>query len=646
MSGVKAADVPLVKDAIHTKLSEMHTKGFDPAKIEGILHQLELSLRHRPADFGLSLMQRLQPVWFNGVDPFKALAWNQTVQDFNARMKEGGYLEGLLERYLINDRTMTVTMKGSIAFEAETREEETSRLAKKLSVAADAAGGEEGAVRQFVSQELQLLEKQNQAPDQDISSLPTLNIKDIPRSKDKKPIRDSTLGPVKIQWRETGTNGLTYFRAIHSLQGVPQSLRLMIPLFADSIMRLGTKHKSVEELEDLIKLKTGGIGVGYHSTTSPSDMHLSTEGLSFSGYALDKNVEAMYELLLIILQETDFTNPKAKNQILQLMQTEAGGASDAIANSGHSFASTYAEASLTPRGAFNEQVQGLTQVQNNLDLSSRATPDQLDEVIEKLQTIQKFAISDSSALRTAVTCRQKSASANEKLLDGFLQKLPKSIEVPSEQPVSDPRSIHSTTFFPLPYQVWYTAASVPTVPYTNPDGAALQILSELLTHKHLHHEIREKGGAYGGGSVAKGLSGTFGFYSFRDPNPENSLRIMREAGRFAVDKNWTVQDLDEAKLSTFQSVDAPQSISDEGMTRFLSGVDEDMQQTRREQLLDVSTDDVRRVAQKYIVEGMKGMKIAVLGEKKEWASPEQGWAIKNIELGRSGNSAELAAAAA
>jgi len=134
-------------------------------------------------------------------------------------------------------------------------------------------------------------------------------------------------------------------------------------------------------------------------------------------------------------------------------------------------------------------------------------------------------------------------------------------------------------FFPLPYQVSYAAMCVRTVPYTNKDGAALQMLAQLLTHKHLHHEIREKGGAYGAGAFHRGAGGVFGFYSYRDPNVPNTLKIMEDAGGFALRNDWTAKDLEEAKLSVFQGVDAPTSVSDEGMINFMDGITDDMRQT-------------------------------------------------------------------
>ena len=638
LNGVTEADVPKVKEAIQSKLREIHHKRFDKAKVDGYLHQLELALKHKTASFGMGLMQRVQPGWFNGVDPFDALAWNDIVTAFKLRFSEEAYLEDLLEKYLLNDRTLTFTMEPSETYSEELALEEATRLAAKISEVTRQAGGDAEAQEQLTARELELLEVQEKASDQDVSCLPTVHVRDIPRQMEKKPVRDSALGDVKIQWREASTNGLTYFRAINSFAALPSELRMLIPLFNDSIMRLGTKDQTMEQLEDLIKLKTGGVSTSYHASPSPTDMKGSVEGLSFSGYALDRNVPAMYELLRTILQETNFDGPEAESKIRQLLQADANGALDAVSGSGHSYARRYAEAGLSRHGLLNEQIGGLTQIQLTGDLANRSPVEGLGDVIAKLKAIQQLAISNSSTFRVALTCGQESVSSNEAALQNFLLGFPQSTSIPIDEASVSGDTFKPMAFFALPYQVYYSALAVPTVSYTHALGAPLQILSQLLTHKHLHHEIREKGGAYGGGAYSRGLSGLFGYYSYRDPNPENTLKIMRDAGRWARDKEWTHQNLEEAKLSVFQGVDAPESVSQEGITRFLSGIDEAMEQNKREQLLDVKKEDLREVAQQYLVKGMKDARIAVLGEKKDWVKEEAGWSIKTMELNRASES--------
>jgi presequence protease len=631
LTGVQEADVPKVKEAIHKTFQDAYENGFEKPKIDGYLHQLELSLKHKTAKFGMRLMQRIKPKWFEGVDPFESLAWNDTVAAFEKELAKGGYLEGLLKKYLLNDNTLTFTMTPSATYGDELVQEEAARLAAKIGEATNLAGGEAEARAQLEKRELELLEEQGKSNTQDLSCLPTVHVKDIPRQQETYQLRDSKIDNVNVQWREAPTNGLTYFRAVNTFENLPEELRALIPLFTDSIMRLGTKDMTMEQLEDLMKLKTGGVNVGYYASPSPNDFKSATEGMSFSGTALDRNVPEMFELLRKLVLETDFDSAEAQLRIRQLLQGAADGAVNNIASSGHVYARGYAEAGLTNYGRLKEQIGGLSQVKLVTSLATRPESEGLADVIEKLKSVQRLVFTGACTFRTAMTCGHESISNNEAALQKFLSSRPKSGPSSTGNRTLD-LSRNSKTFFPLPYQVYYGALAVPTVSYISPAGAPLQILAQLLTHKHLHHEIREKGGAYGGGAYSRGMDGVFGFYSYRDPNPQNTMTIMQNAGKWAVEKEWTDRDLEEAKLSVFQSVDAPQAVSEEGMSRFLSGVSDEMRQERRERLLDVTKIQVQEVAQQYIVEALAKNEgsLVFLGEKKSWV--DGAWEIKDMGI--------------
>jgi len=628
LDAVKAEDVIKVQEAIAKTFQEVRKNGFEKIKVDGILHQLELSLKHKTANFGMGILQRLKPSWFNGIDPMEALAWQETVDAFQAKYAEGDYLESLIEKYLFTDNTLTFTMQPSETFSQELVDEEKERLASKILETTKQFPSEEEAQQYLEKRELQLLEVQEKARNEDLSCLPTVHVKDIPREKERKPLRHTDLDGVRLQWREAPTNGLTYFRAVHKLQDLPDELRELIPLYTSAIMRLGTRNKTMEQLEELIKLKTGGIAVGYHSSQSPLSLTAYEEGLAFSGYAFDRNIPDMYELLRTIIQETDFDGPEAEKKIRELLQSSASGAINSIAESGHSFAMRYAEAGISPVGRLAEETGGLTQVKLTTSLASQES---LSDVIQKLKAIQSFTIANSNQMRVALNCGPESATSNQEALQRFLSGLPRSVNVPTTtQQAQYPRNAKS--FFPLPYQVYYSARAVPTVPYTDPSSAPLEILAKLLTFKQLHPEIREKGGAYGGGAYARGLGGLFGMYSYRDPNPQNSMKIMSEAGEWARERAWTAQDLEEAKLSAFQGYDAPQSVSREGMRLFLSGVTDDMLQERRERLLDVTAEQVKTVADEFLVKRAAEASVAILGEKKDWATEANGWEFRDLGM--------------
>ena len=108
------------------------------------------------------------------------------------------------------------------------------------------------------------------------------------------------------------------------------------------------------------------------------------------------------------------------------------------------------------------------------------------------------------------------------------------------------------------------------------------------------------------------------------------------AGRWAVDKEWTDTDLEEAKISVFQSVDAPRSVNEEGMGKFLCGITEEMKQQRRQQLLDVTKEQVREAAQTYVVEALEAEaeRVVFLGENRPWV--DSGWKVNELNINRTG----------
>lgn len=59
-----------------------------------------------------------------------------------------------------------------------------------------------------------------------------------------------------------------------------------------------------------------------------------------------------------------------------------------------------------------------------------------------------------------------------------------------------------------------------------------------MTNAFLHREIREKGGAYGGGANS-GAHGCIAFYSYRDPNTLPTLDQFQKAVEWAANGSFS-----------------------------------------------------------------------------------------------------------
>ncbi|KAJ5373893.1 hypothetical protein N7517_005899 [Penicillium concentricum] len=628
LNGVTEAEAPNIKNVIQKVFRESVSAGFSEEKVRGFLHQLELSLRHKTANFGIGVMEKTISTWLNGSNPMKELAWNDVINEFKSRYAKPGYLESLVEKYLINDQCMTFTMVGTPTFNKELDEKEVVRKDKKLAQLIEEHGSVEKAVTKLGEEELELLKIQEDAHNADLSCLPTLRVKDISREKERKPVRESKVEGADVVWREAPTNGLTYFQALNDFVDLPDELRLLMPLFNDCVMRLGTANRSMEQWEDLIKLKTGGISTSSFLVSSPTHLDQFKEGMQFSGFAIDKNIPEMLEMLSVLVTETDFTSPAAPAMIQELLRMTTNGALDAIAGTGHRFAVNAAAASLSRSFWVQEQQSGLEQLQATANLlrDAESSPERLQELIEKLRLIQSFAIS-SSKLRVRIVCEKESAGDNESILQKWISGLPRT-QSPSANITSSFKSADKA-FYDMPYKVYYSGQATQTVPFVDPSSAPLSILSQLLTHNYLHPEIREKGGAYGAGASNGPIKGIFTFMSYRDPNPLNSLKVFKNSGIFARDRAWSEREIEEAKLGIFQGLDAPVSVDDEGARYFMSGVTHEMDQRWREQVLDVTAKDVNAAAEKFLVNGSR-QATCVLGEKKDWADSE--WELRKLSM--------------
>lgn len=177
-----------------------------------------------------------------------------------------------------------------------------------------------------------------------------------------------------------------------------------------------------------------------------------------------------------------------------------------------------------------------------------------------------------------------------------------------------------------------------------------------MTTCFLHREIREKGGAYGGGAHHR--SGTFEFYSYRDPNIQETLESFNKSIDWIQRGEFTQQDLDEAKLKLFSSIDTPLAPYQRGKTLFLHGISHEMRQRfvclsvclfddqieiklifsfekknrNRDLIFATNKDDLSRVAKEYLSEPSK-FSIAALAKQDidNELLKGQGWHIEPLE---------------
>ena len=132
-----------------------------------------------------------------------------------------------------------------------------------------------------------------------------------------------------------------------------------------------------------------------------------------------------------------------------------------------------------------------------------------------------------------------------------------------------------------------------------------------MSSKYLHKEIREINGAYGSGASLSDASGIFSFYSYRDPFPLKSLETFQKSIEWIKSTNGngpTDQDILEAKLAVFKSIDAPIDVDAFGMAEFIHGINHEERDERRRKLLAITLEDIKELANRVWPNGGSGPK--------------------------------------
>ncbi|EFA76511.1 peptidase M16 family protein [Heterostelium album PN500] len=582
-TGIRKEDLEKVEQTIISTMEKASRDGFDSNVIESILHQYEFGQKDVSASLGLKLVGGLQSNWIHGGNPINRLFLNENIARLRKEIAAGPFFQNKLRQLLDNPHRLTITMSPDDTQQArEAAEEENVLLGIKSSL-------DSKQVETIVEQAKDLQQRQSQQ--QDVSSLPKLSISEIEKKQQKTPFIDEKIGSTDLRLFDFPTNGITYFRSMIDISTLPEDLKMYVPLFCSLFESMGAAELDHKQLDTEINLYTGRMNVSPMISTSPFNLDLVAERIYIKSAAINRNIEKMFSLLKKMMLENRWNNPDLLKNLLGQMQSSM---IEGITSSGLSYARTYSSSQFSRAGQLSEKWHGLTHVKFTNDIIAK---NDLNDIIAKLIAINKFIL-DRSLMRCSITTEKDTTELAKQQLSMFLQQFNENHTsmVNNEFQKSDNTGSSLPHYFAIPATVNYISKSYQGVNYSHEDSARLEVLSKVLS-EYLHKEIREKGGAYGGG--VSYASGSIGFYSYRDPNLAKTINAFNESIEWSQDK-ITLENVENAQLSIFADFDAPESPSNKGVAEWMRGITDEMKQQRRDRLLSINKNQLEEVSAKYL----------------------------------------------
>ncbi|KAK2579791.1 hypothetical protein KPH14_012183 [Odynerus spinipes] len=596
LQGVKPEDFRKVEQIFDETVEKVIKEGFEKNHIEAVLHGIELHTKHQTSNFGLHLLFNITPLWNHNGDIIQSLRINEAVKRLMNEMKQNSqYLQDLVKKYLMNNtHRLTLTMTPDEKYDAEIAAAEQELLSKKLKELS------KEELDNVYKEGLTLLAEQEKKDDAEV--LPTLRIEDLKEDVERYKLVDLDISGVPLQVSVQPTNGICYYRGILNTQKLPHELKNLLPLFNNIVSKMGTQYYDYRNFDQMIQLKTGGLNFVNHVVEHKSNTMHYEEGILIESYCLDRNVNDMWKLWTELFNNVQLDDLQRFDTLVKM---NAAHLVNGIADQGHVYAMSTANSLVSPVAKLKEDISGLQYVGR---MKSIAQLQDLTPILHQMKDIAKYVL-NKEHLRSAINLSNEHKNDILESVNSFYESLKGTAQKPYIVTSANDNNVEETSIHHvLPYTVNYSSKAILTVPYTNPEYAALRVLSKLITSIYLHPEVREKGGAYGGGATLTS-AGIFTFYSYRDPNSIKTFDTFDRSYEFLKNYKLSQREIDEAKLGVFQQVDAPTSPSNRGMLKFTHNLTDDDIQAHREQLKHVSKEQLMEVSEKYLRPGQKNIKI-------------------------------------
>ena len=609
-----------VQQLIMDVLNKVAEEGVPEEQLESMLHQLELSQREVGGDsypYGLTLILNGLSSAIHGGDLVAALNVDQSLAALRKKASQPNFVQDLIKSLLLNNPHR---VRISYIPDPELNKHRDQQTAEQL--AQIKAQLDESQKQAIIDRADQLKARQNQQDDPEV--LPKVGLADVPADLLIPDSSQRAVNGTPTTWYAQGTNGLVYQQLVVDLPNMDDELKQLLPLYCDLLTEVGSADRDYLETQAFQAAVSGGIGANIAYRGSTDDTNKMNSFLVLSSKALVRNQDKLTTLMQQTFETAHFDE---LNRLKELVSQVRFHCEQGVTDQGHGLAMVAASHGLSPSAALSHRWEGLHGIQQ-IKALDKSFSDQtaLQGFADKLQQIHQIM---QSAPRQLLVIGEKEHH------DNFFNQLgqwqhPTSNNFTPFQAGFSPAAVNDA--WTTSTQVNFCAKAYAGVPANHADAPALMILAPYLRNGFLHRAIREQGGAYGGGASFDGSSGSFRFYSYRDPRLAETLADFDDSLQWLLEGKQPERMLEEAILGVVSRLDQPASPAGEAKRAFhnnLHGRTPEQRREFRRRVLNVTMEDLQRVAEGYLINGQANTAV-ICGE--EGLSKASNLNLKQIKL--------------
>ena len=593
LEGTSPSHAEAIETLILDVLENIAENGVPQVQIDAVLHQLELSQREIRGDgmpFGLQMVLSGLSAAMQRGDTIAAIDLDAALNQLREELQNPDFFKTLVRSMLLeNLHRVRLTLKPDNKLSDRRSAAERARL-QNIKGSLD-----DNEIQNLVRQAADLAKRQSQLDDPEI--LPRVTLADVPPDLHIAEGEKTNIGAHAAMYYPQGTNGLVYQDMLVTLPELDEDMLQLLPYYTSYLTEVGCGGQDYLQTQTRQSQVCGSLNAYVVNRAEKDDAQRVKGYLYLSGKALLRNQHALSQLM-----EDTFTTARFDElpRLRELFAQSRAAREQSVTGSGHSLAMSAAASGMNPVTALSHRLHGLAGIawlkthddRLDDDETLKKTAATLSELHKRMmRATRQFLIIGETDQRTEI----------ESTADSIFQHT----ATPGGQAELQLQPVRSQVneLWATSTEVNFAAKAFPTVSSAHPDAPALAVLGPFLRNGFLHGAIRETGGAYGGGAMHDADSASFRFFSYRDPRLDDTLADFDAAVEWLKSSDHDQRTVEEAILNVISSIDKPGSPAGKARASFnsqLFGRTPDYQRERREKILAVTLDDLKRVGQTYL----------------------------------------------
>lgn len=614
------------KNGVLNILQDVASKPVDTDLVDAILHQIELHQREINGDgtpYGLSLILNGLGSAIHHNDPIHVWDVDSAIEQVKEELKDPMWLSKLIQTHLLdNPHRVQMTLVPDATKSVKEQQAEQARLAE---ITANLTEDQKIEIQE----KTEALKKRQDTPD-DLELLPKVGLEDVPadlhivQGQLREIICNGLDTPLNLY--HAGTNGIYYQQVLIQIPDeIVQSpyFNLLSILMGE----VGAGEYDYLELQQLQTAVSGGLGMGASLRSKVDNKNRISAWLTLTTKSLTQKLDAI-QLLKLAFEQLRFDE---KDRIIELLQQRKTRWQSRLSGSGHSYAMQAASRQMSALARRDYHNTGLGALNWLSDLVTKIDQDEdaYHALIAELQAIHRKLL--QAPKQFLLVCEEHQSDRLVEEVQNVWDKLAVDKALVTLTQVEQVNTANDEAWL-IQTNVQFCASAYQAVDVAHADAAPLMVLAAYLRNGFLHSAIREKGGAYGGGASYDGNACSFRFYSYRDPRLAETFNDFEASVQWLLNTEQQPHQLEEAILGLVASMDKPGSPVGEAITAcyaLLHARTPKFRKMLRERLLNVTLDDLNRVAKQYLLQ-QKPVKAVVAPFAKREELQQLGFSIQQV----------------